>query len=69
MDGTEPWQVRVLRAELGKSQGEFAKDFRVNRNTVARWESGTQAPRGPAVVLLNQMWVQFKGKSAASQVA
>jgi putative transcriptional regulator len=44
--------VGKLRQELGLSQIEFAKGFRVPIGTVQNWEQGRRRPRGPARVLL-----------------
>ena len=57
-----PNQIRAIRSWLGLNQQEFADRLNVSRNTVARWETGTRNPGGPAIVLLNQMWERLQAE-------
>jgi|GEM_PF-2902645 len=42
--------IKKLRDKLNLNQGEFAKRIGVRRETVNRWETGQQRPRGLHVV-------------------
>ena len=48
-----PVDVKTLREDLGMSQSQFARVFRVGLPTLRNWEQGRRAPRGPAQVLLH----------------
>lgn len=37
---------RVLRRNAGLSQNTVAKEFKVARTTITRWENGIRTPRG-----------------------
>jgi putative transcriptional regulator len=44
--------VRAIRANLGKSQTEFALLIGVSVATLRNWEQGRRIPEGPARALL-----------------
>ena len=44
--------VRAIRANLGKSQTEFALLIGVSVATLRNWEQGRRSPEGPARALL-----------------
>lgn len=43
--------VKAIRATLGLTQAELAKEVGVDQSTVSNWEKG-KPPRGPARLLL-----------------
>jgi putative transcriptional regulator len=45
-------QVRALRAQLGLSQGQFARRFGLSLDAVQQYEQGRRRPCGPAATLL-----------------
>lgn len=45
-------RVKNLRASLGLSQRDLAKEFRVTASAVAHWESGEREISGPVSKLL-----------------
>ena len=47
-----PANVRAIRADLGKSQSEFAMMIGVSVSTLQNWEQGRRQPDGPARALL-----------------
>lgn len=55
-----PDRIRAIRAWLGETQEQFGKRLGVSRTGVARWELGLRNPRGPAYVLLSQLWDQMQ---------
>ncbi len=44
--------VRRIRAKLGMTQEEFAREFGFSLNTLRHWEQGRRVPEGPARVYL-----------------
>jgi len=48
----KPEDVRAIRANLGKSQTEFALLIGVSVATLRNWEQGRRIPEGPARALL-----------------
>ena len=48
----DPEDVRAIRAELKKSQHEFALMIGVSVATLQNWEQGRRRPDGPARALL-----------------
>jgi len=48
----KPEDVRAIRANLGKSQTEFALLIGVSVATLRNWEQGRRVPEGPARALL-----------------
>ena len=61
-----PQQIRTIRAWFNLTQQELADKVGVSANTVARWEGGDRNPSRPVVKLLQQLWEQMKGESAAA---
>ena len=61
-----PNQIRAIRGWLNLNQEELGKRLGVSRNAVARWETGTRNPSGPALVLLKQLWEQMQGEAKAA---
>ena len=47
-----PLDVKAIRAQLGKSQSEFAMMIGVSVSTLQNWEQGRRRPEGPAQALL-----------------
>lgn len=47
--------VRAIRAATGKTQADFAADFRLPVGTVRDWEQGRRQPDAPARVLLGMI--------------
>lgn len=47
-----PVDVKAIRARLGLSQEEFARDFGLTAATVRDWEQQRRVPRGPSLSLL-----------------
>ena len=47
-----PADVKMVRAKLGTSQGEFALLIGVSVATLRNWEQGRRVPDGPALALL-----------------
>ena len=45
-------QIAALRAALGLSQAEFARELGVRQQTVSEWETGRYAPRGASAKML-----------------
>ena len=39
--------VRAIRAKLGMTQEEFAREFGFSVNTLRHWEHGRRVPEGP----------------------
>jgi DNA-binding transcriptional regulator YiaG len=56
-------QIKAARESLGESQAAFAKRFRVNQSTVARWEINGLPDRGTAKVAVENLL----GKSEEQQ--
>jgi putative transcriptional regulator len=52
MQPPKPSEIKRVRDQLGMSQAQFAKAFRLNLRTVQKWEIGETTPEGPARVLL-----------------
>lgn len=48
----EPVDVRAIRARLGLSQSQFARDFGLSLAALRDWEQQRRVPRGPARTLL-----------------
>ena len=46
-------EVQGLRRSLGLTQQAFAAELGVRQQTVSDWETGTYAPRGASVTVLN----------------
>ena len=53
-------RLHNLRKELGMSQREFAKEFRVSHGAVALWESGERNLSGPVSKLLEIYEMKLK---------
>ena len=60
----EPRQIRAIRAWFGLSQQDLADRLHVTQNAVARWETGSRNPSGPARVVLEQLWDQAQREMA-----
>lgn len=45
-------EVRKIRDELGLSQSEFARKFRISLKTLRNWEQGISKPEGAALAYL-----------------
>lgn len=45
-------RFRALRSNLGMSQRDFAREFRVSASAVAHWETGARSVSGPVLKLL-----------------
>jgi putative transcriptional regulator len=67
-----PWgldyNVKELRARLGISQEEMARQLKVSTNTVVRWERGAMKPRPEMVAKLEALArrVEREGKGRAA---
>jgi putative transcriptional regulator len=48
----KPTEIKAARENLGLSQAQFAKTFRLSLRTLQHWEQGVMTPRGAAAVLL-----------------
>lgn len=49
-------RLRLARTRLGLTQTEAAELLRVDRVTVARWETGSHKPTGPALLYV-ESWI------------
>jgi DNA-binding transcriptional regulator YiaG len=49
-------RLREARAALGITQAEAARALSVSALSVARWETGSQHPRGPALRFV-ELWI------------
>ena len=47
-----PPDIKAIRAQLGRSQAEFALMIGVSVGTLRNWEQGRRRPEGPARALL-----------------
>lgn len=48
-------KVKPLREQFGWTQRDLAEYLDVSQPLIARWESGTLTPSGPAAILLSQL--------------
>jgi len=48
----ETTKLRILRGELGMSQREMAKEFKVSPGAIAHWESGKRKVSDPVLKLM-----------------
>ena len=62
-----PADVKAIRAQLGKSQTEFAQMIGVSAATLKNWEQGRRKPQGPALALLRVASAEPKAVSRALQ--
>jgi putative transcriptional regulator len=60
-----PVDVKKIRANLGKSQSEFARMIGVSIATLQNWEQGRRQPDGPARALLRVAAENPKAVAAA----
>jgi len=61
--------IRQLRVWRGETQAEFAKQLRVSYSLVTKWETNARRPQGPALLLLRQLWHQYRARAGAAGVA
>lgn len=59
--------VKRLRAELGLSQGDFARRLDVNAMTVSRWERGETVPQRRHWSKLSEIGLRMEDVLAAAQ--
>ena len=57
-----PKQIIKLRKDLGVTQEQLAKMIGAFRETVARWETGQNKPRGANLKALKELQVKVKKK-------
>ncbi|MBX9767545.1 MAG: helix-turn-helix domain-containing protein [Bdellovibrionales bacterium] len=53
-------RLKKLRASLGITQSELAKEFRVTQGAIAHWESGERAVPGPISKLIELYELRIK---------
>jgi putative transcriptional regulator len=61
----DPADVKAIRAQLGRSQPEFALMIGVSVATLRNWEQGRRTPDGPALALLRVAAVNPRAVSRA----
>lgn len=50
-----PSEIRRMRKSWGMTQSDLARELRVTRETVSRWENGREIPLPALVRTLNQV--------------
>lgn len=63
-----PTALRRLRAELDLTQAAFAAQIGVQRETVARWESGTRAIPEPVARLATRLHTELRAAAKAQRI-
>ena len=53
--------IAAVRRSVGKSQAEFAKDYRIPVGTLRDWEQGRRTPDAPARTLLSMIAADPEG--------
>jgi len=57
-----PQELKRIRASLGLTQAQFAKQVGVTQNTVARWETGIRGISEPAARLIERLLKERRPK-------
>lgn len=60
----EPSDIVSIRSEASLSQSELAAILNVTVKCVQMWEQGYRRPRGPAVVVLEEIRVRSRKEDA-----
>lgn len=55
MAGWTGKRIKALREAFGESQKVFAERFGVDQSTISLWEQDETSPRGPALMILQQV--------------
>lgn len=57
----KPVDVKALRQRIGKTQGEFSKDFKLPLGTVRDWEQHRREPESASKVYLSMIEADPEG--------
>jgi DNA-binding transcriptional regulator YiaG len=63
-----PKQIVKLRRDLGVTQEELAEMIGAFRETVARWETGKNEPRGANLKALRELQKKAKGRRSRKKL-
>lgn len=59
---------RLIREEVGLSQGQVGSSLGVDRATVSRWESGRRTPKGDLAVAYVALLTRLAREGASAEV-